>query len=106
MIQVNFKSFSYPSTTCYSNKSYSVILSEDVAPSYLSEFVMPYKPTRNLRSSNKFIYSVPASRSVTFGNRAFAVAGPKIWNTLPKEMTNSPTVDILKSKLKTYLFNT
>ncbi|KXJ15782.1 RNA-directed DNA polymerase from mobile element jockey [Exaiptasia diaphana] len=75
------------------------------APSYLSDLCTSYKPIRTLRSAYKFQYKVPVSRTITFGDRAFAIAGPKLWNSLPEELKRSQNVDIFKSKLKTYLFN-
>ena len=35
----------------------------------------------------------------TYGERAFAVMAPKLWNPLPLEMTSSDSIDI-KKKLK------
>ena len=48
---------------------------------------------------------VPATRTnfKTFGDRAFACSGPFLWNKLPREIRNSQSVVIFKSKLKTYL---
>ena len=35
--------------------------------------------------------------------RAFSVQGPKLWNSLPADIRNSPTVNRFKSALKRYL---
>ena len=40
----------------------------------------------------------------TYGQRAFSVAAPRLWNKLPFEIQACPDVDIFKSKLKTFLF--
>ena len=40
----------------------------------------------------------------TIGNRAFAVAGPEAWNSLPVDIRSSETVTLFKNRLKTYLF--
>ena len=41
----------------------------------------------NLRCSGSILLSIPAVRSkTTSGDRAFVVAAPKLWNSLPKEL--------------------
>ena len=40
----------------------------------------------------------------TYGQRAFSVAAPRLWNKLPFEIQACSDVDIFKSKLKTFLF--
>ena len=40
------------------------------------------------------------------GDRAFSVAAPTLWNSLPKDIRDSPTLDIFKTALKTHLFRT
>ena len=75
------------------------------APTYLSELIQPYKNQRNLRSNNQYLLRVPKSRTTTFGDRAFSVCAPKLWNNLPSAVKSSPSIDIFKKKLKTYLFS-
>ena len=41
---------------------------------------------------------------VTMGDRAFPVAGSRLWNNLPFEVTSAPTLPVFSSRLKTYLF--
>ena len=40
----------------------------------------------------------------SFGERAFSVCGPRLWNALPAKMRVMQDVDVFKSSLKTYLF--
>ena len=40
-----------------------------------------------------------------FGNRAFARAGPKVWNILPQRIRVESDQAKFKSALKTYLFD-
>ena len=40
----------------------------------------------------------------TYGQRAFSVAAPRLWNKLPFEIRACYDVNIFKSKLKTFLF--
>ena len=35
---------------------------------------------------------IPLSRLVTVGDRSFAVAGPRLWNTLPEDITSAPAL--------------
>lgn len=39
------------------------------------------------------------------GRRSFSHLGPRLWNTLPREVRVAPTVDIFKALLKHFLFN-
>ena len=47
---------------------------------------LDYKYTRNLRSQSQHLLSVPKSRTVTYGDRAFSVCAPKLWNELPFQL--------------------
>ena len=47
---------------------------------------------------------VPRTRT-KFGDRAFSVAGPIVWNSLPESVRSAETLASFKRKLKTYLFN-
>jgi len=77
----------------------------DLAPVYLSDLLHPYIPARNLRSSDPCLSLLAVPRSRTgFGDRSFEVAAPILWNSLPPTIKNSPSVQIFKKKLKTYLF--
>jgi hypothetical protein len=51
-------------------------------PSYLSSLLVPYVPTRNLRSLGNNLLVVPKIDSV-FQSRAFSYAAPHLWNSLP-----------------------
>ena len=74
------------------------------APKYLSELIAHYKPTRSLRSTNQFLLQVPSTRLKTFGDRAFSVYGPKLWNSLPMHVKQADSLEHFKTALKTYLF--
>lgn len=77
-----------------------------LAPSYIADMCIPVAtvPTRRaLRSAVRGDLLVPRTR-VKFGNRAFAVAGPEAWNSLPVDIRSSETVTLFKNRLKTYLF--
>ena len=78
------------------------------APPYLSEHCIPVSSAdtrRHLRSTNRHLLAVPRFRLNTYGRRAFSVAGPLAWNSLPdfiRDPTNS--TDCFRRLLKTYLF--
>ena len=40
----------------------------------------------------------------TVGSRAFNVAGPRIWNLLPEEITSVQSLSTFRQHLKTFLF--
>ena len=75
-----------------------------LAPPYVSQLIVPYNPTRNLRSASKHLLEVPNVRLKSYGDRAFSVAAPKHWNDIPLDIKLSGSVDVFKSRLKTYLF--
>ena len=56
------------------------------APPYMSEHCIPVSSAdtrRHLRSANRHLLAVPRFRLNTYGRRAFSVAGPMTWNSLP-----------------------
>lgn len=77
----------------------------NLAPQYLTDLLCPYTPSRTLRSSDHCLLIVPRSRLKKRGDRAFAAAGPKLWNSLPLYIRLAPSVSIFKSSLKTFLFS-
>ena len=81
-----------------------VLNASSLAPPYLSQLIVPYNPTRNLRSASKHLLEVPSVRLKSYGDRAFSVAAPKHWNDIPLDIKLSGSVDVFKSRLKTYLF--
>ena len=60
---------------------------------------------KGLRSSSSSQLIVPAGRLKSAGDRGFAVAGPRVWNTLPPEVTSAATVEGFRKRLKTHLFS-
>ena len=59
---------------------------------------------RRLRSASIEQLEVPTCRRSTIGGRAFPVAGAKVWNGLPSEVTSASSLSVFKNRLKTYLF--
>ena len=73
------------------------------APQYNISLLSPYVPSRNLRSSNSRSLVIPKSTK-TWGERAFAHAGPSLWNNLPEDVKSCTSSDSFKDHLKTFLF--
>ena len=74
------------------------------APSYLSDFIQPYSPTRSPRSSDQRLLVVPHTRFKTRGDRSFQAVAPRLWNALPLSLRCINSVDTFKKHLKTLLF--
>ena len=55
----------------------------DLAPPYMEELLVRYRPTRTLRSTDKGLSVKTKYKLKTYGYRAFSQASPKIWNSLP-----------------------
>ena len=72
-------------------------------PAYLASMLEEYRPSRSLRSAGQSRLVEPRTYK-KYGERAFSVAGPKLWNDLRDDIKFSETVDSFKSRLKTYLF--
>ncbi len=55
----------------------------NLAPQYLTDLLLPYTLSRTLRSCDLGLLIVPRVKLKNCGDRAFATAGPKLWNILP-----------------------
>ena len=77
---------------------------QGTAPQYYIDLVHNYTPVRSLRSSNSGSLIIPKF-ATTWGTRAFAHAGPTLWNNLPSVIKHCSSSDSFKSGLKTHLFN-
>ena len=75
-----------------------------LALNYICELLHQYQPTRSLRSSTRHLLSVPRSHTTTYGDRAFSVSAPKLWNSLSIEIRLSTSLNSFKTSLKTFLF--
>jgi len=73
-------------------------------PEYLREMLIPYTPSRTLRSSSMDMLGVPSAHYVATEKRAFGIRAPYEWNKLPYAIRTKNSVDSFKVALKTYLF--
>ena len=77
------------------------------APAYLADDcrLTSDVSTRRLRSTNTAMCVVRRSNtSNSFGDRCFAAAGPRLWNTLPVQLRQCDSLGQYKRLLKTHLF--
>ena len=77
-----------------------------LAPKYLCDLLTFKSSLYNLRSSDSILLSMPAAQSKLLGDRAFMVAAPRLWNSLPIELREITNVNSFKAHIKTYLFKT
>jgi len=75
-----------------------VVMSEAVQPTSGN----PARQHPHSASSLDFIVSHTGTK---FGDRAFSVAAPTVWNRLPESVRSAETLAGFKCNLKIYLFN-
>ena len=73
-------------------------------PSYLSELISHYAPTRNLRSANTGLLALPTGVTSHFSSRSFSVSSPSVWNSLPAHVRSIDNLCTFKRHLKSHLF--
>ena len=74
-------------------------------PTYLSDSLTTYIPSRSLRSSTEKLLRIPKCSMRSAGERAFSYQAPRVWNSLPAGLRDSPTLSQFKHGLKTFLFS-
>ncbi|XP_070550603.1 uncharacterized protein [Ptychodera flava] len=76
------------------------------APLYLIDLLEIYTPVRDLRSADSLRLVPPHGNfNKAYGQRAFSVCAPALWNSLPSVIRNARSEDCFKRLLKTHLFN-
>ena len=77
------------------------------APQYLVDLCLPVSDVASrlhLRSTSRRLLVLPRHRLRTYGRRAFSVAGPSAWNSLPDNLRDSSVSrDSFCKLLKSYL---
>ena len=82
---------------------HKIAIDYGLAPIYLSELLRYSNSLRLLRSSSQNFLAVPRPRLKTYGDRAFSLVAPKLWNLLPPEIRGVTSVDQFRKHLKTCL---
>ena len=78
------------------------------APKYLERRLVKRVPNRvglRQRLDADLMLEVPLTRRARYGDRAFSVAAPRIWNSLPGCVKSCSTLGEFKSELKKHLFS-
>ena len=76
-----------------------------VAPQYISDLLVQYKPPRAFCSRDKKLLQVPNFKLNAYGSRSLSYVVPYLWNQLPNAIWQAPSLATFKSNLKTYLFD-
>ena len=72
------------------------------SPVYLRNIINDYEPTRELRSSNQLLLSIPSTRT-EIARRAFSQVVPTVWNELPLNIRSAETFGHFRTLLSTRL---
>lgn len=74
-------------------------------PIYLFELLEQYFsfPTRDLRSTGQKTFDIPFNKSKIF-DKTFQYKAISLWNNLPKNVTDSETLNSFKNRLFKFLF--
>ena len=76
------------------------------APTYLSDLLHLYTPSRQLRSSaDTRVFRIPSFRTKSSDQRCFSYHAPATRNRLPASIRHASSVSSFKSSLKTFLFS-
>ena len=96
----------YRSIIASSSKSPSwhIELSRHPNPPYLQHLLF-HRHTSGLRSSSTIQLHQPVHKSSLI-NRGFSHASPAVWNALPPQVRDQPSLELFKRHLKTHLFRT
>jgi len=78
-----------------------------LAPRYLSDYIQSVAVSncRRLRLSSSSQLVIRRTRLSTVGDRSFLVAGCRLWNSLPPDVTSASTLSVFQNRLKTHLFS-
>ena len=71
---------------------------------YLSDYFqrVAFSNRRRLRSSSSSLLLIRRTRLITVGDRAFPVAGSRLWNSLQHVVTSAPTFAVFRKRLKSF----
>lgn len=92
--RIKYKCLSLVFKAMYSEKS----------PNYLQHMLHSYTPCRTLRSGSQTTRLSVSRSSNAYGDRAFSICAPKLWNGLPSDIHHHRTLQSFKQAIKTFLF--
>ena len=73
-------------------------------PPYLSHSLTTYRPLEKLRSCQEKLLITPRCNLKSAGERSFHFFAPFVWNSLPSDLRNVPTLTRFKTELKTHFY--
>ena len=87
----------------YSKAVFTYRALNNLTPEYISNLLKPVSEThsRNLRSATNGYLAVPRSKTSLF-DRSFSATAPRLWNSMPKEITTASSLRKFKQSAKTY----
>ena len=74
-----------------------------LGPGYLEDHILPYEPTRQLRSNQGALLkelSLKEVRGMSCRQRAVSAAAPRLWNTIPIEICLALMLKIFRCQAK------
>ena len=74
------------------------------APEYLKQLLCPHIFRRSLRSGSQNMRLDVKRTKNLYGDRAFSIIAPKLWNALPNKVHQNKTFDSFKRSVKSFLF--
>jgi len=74
-----------------------------LAPDYIKDLLKYNDSRRTLRSTNNRLLDEPRANLKTYGESAFSVAAPRLWNKLSLQIRLSSSEAVFKTYLKTHL---
>ena len=78
----------------------------ELAPSYLCKLISKKNSLQSLRVyQDKTLLNEPLFDKQNYKNRRFTISGPCEWNMLPQSLREVSSLELFKSKLKTFLFS-
>jgi len=77
-----------------------------LVPWYLNHYILCVADSNRcrIRSSSFSQLMIRRTWLFTVGERAFPVAGSRLWNGLPPDVTSALTLTVFRNRLKTYFF--
>ena len=61
------------------------------------KYIVDYTPYRQLRSSSNNFLVIQKSNLKSYGDRAFRVAAPRLWNVLPNSIKLIQSLNVLRT---------
>ena len=83
---------------------YNLLKKNSTMPSYLTSLITRHHSVRSLRSTSSGSQLTVQRTKNRYGDKKFDIWAPKFWNILPPYIKESPSLQIFKRALKTFLF--